>query len=86
MQPLLVIVPSVPVVAVGVNGPQLSVKVAVPRAASMIVCVGLQAAITPLTGDPVVAITGAVTSEVQVAVREALAVLPQPSVTFHVLV
>ena len=78
--------PSVPGVAVGVNGPQLSVKVAEPRAALMVAWFGLQAAITPLTGFPVVAITGAVRSEVHVAVREVLAVFPQPSVTFHVLV
>ena len=79
-------VPFVPVVAVGVIGPQLSVKVAEPNAASIVDWLGLQAAITPLAGVPVVTITGAVTSEVQVAVRKALAVLPQPSVTFHVLV
>ena len=78
--------PSVPGVAVGVNGPQLSVKVAVPRAASIVAWLGLQAAITPLAGFPPVVITGAVTSEVQVAVRDVLAVFPQPSVTFHVLI
>ena len=46
----------------------------------------LHAAITPLAGVPVVAMSGAVRSEVHVAVRDALAVFPQPSVTFHVLV
>ena len=86
VQPLLDIDPSVPVKAVGVNGPQLSVNVAVPRAASIVAWFGLHAAITPEAGFPVVAITGAVTSEVHVVVRDALAVLPQPSVTFHVLV
>ena len=60
--------------------------VAEPKAASIVAWFGLQAAITPLAGVPVVVIVGAVRSEVQVAVREALAVLPQPSVTFHVLV
>ena len=42
--------------------------------------------ITPLAGVPVVAIVGACVSEVQVAVRDALAVLPQASVAIHVLV
>ena len=86
VQPLLIKVPSVPVVAVGVNGPQLSVKVAEPNAAPMVARSGLQAAITPFGGVPVVVITGTVTSDVHVAVREALDVLPHPSVTFHVLV
>jgi hypothetical protein len=57
-QPLLVIAPSVPVVAVGVKGPQLSVKVAVPRAALMVAASGLQAVMTPVAGVPVEVITG----------------------------
>ena len=86
MQPLLPTAPSDPAVAVGVNGPQLSVKVAEPRAALIVAASGLHAVITPLAGFPVVAIVGAVRSDVQVAVRNALAVLPHASVTFHVLV
>ena len=86
MQPLLVTVPSVPVVAVGVSGPQLSVKVAVPSALLIVFASGLQAVIIPFVGVPVVVITGPCVSEVQVAVRDALAVLLQASTTIHVLV
>ena len=52
----------------------------------MTVAVGLQAVILPSPGVPVVVITGGTVSSVQVAVLEAVDVLPQPSVTVHVLV
>jgi hypothetical protein len=83
VQPLLV---TAPVEAVGVTGPQLSVAVAVPRAESIEADDGLQDAIVPLVGLPVAVITGAVISNVQVAVRNAVEVFPQPSVALHVLV
>ena len=86
MQPLLLTEPSVPGVAVAVSGPQLSVNVAEPRAPLIVGPSGLQPGITPFDGFPVVANVGAVKSEVHVAVRDALAVLPHASVTFHVLV
>ena len=75
-----------PSVAIGVTGPQLSVAVAVPKAASIIAEEGLQAVMFPLAGVPVVVITGAVISNVQVAVRDVLEVFPQASVAVHVLV
>ena len=69
---------------VGVTGPQLSVAVAVPRAASMAAAVGLhpRAKVVPLA-----MISGASVSSVQVTVRPtAVAALPQASLTFQVLV
>ena len=86
MQPLLVTVPSVPVVGVAVSGPQLSVYVADPSAVLMVAEFGLHPGITPLAGVPEVAIVGPCVSEVHVAVRDALAVLPQASVAINVLV
>src|SRR6185369_1985889 len=81
-QPLLATAPSVDV---SVADPQLSVAVAVPNAALISAVVGLHPS-TPLAGVPVVVIVGAVTSNVHVAVLDAVAVLPQPSVAVHVLV
>ena len=78
--------PTAPVVAVGVTFPQLSVAVAEPREASICAVVGLQPRV-PFAGVPVAVITGAVLSSVHVAVRlTGVAVLPQASVAFHVLV
>ena len=82
-QPVLVTTPSV---EVGVTGPQLSVAVAVPKAASIVAEEGLQVVMLPFAGVPVAVITGAVTSNVQVAVRDAVEVFPQASVAVHVLV
>jgi len=75
-----------PSVEVGVTGPQLSVAVAVPKAKSIVAEEGLHPGIAPLAGVPVAVITGAVISNVHVAVRDAVAVFPQPSVAVHVLV
>jgi hypothetical protein len=47
--------------------------------------VGLQVVMDPLAGVPVVVIEGAVRSNVQVAVRDTLAVLPHASVAIQVL-
>ena len=81
MQPVVV---TVPVVAVGVTGPQPSVAVAVPRAASIAAADGLQARVSVV---PVAVITGATVSEVHVTVRETeSAALPHASVAVHVLV
>src|SRR6185369_4679602 len=77
VQPLLLTAPSV---GVGVTGPQLSVAVAVPRAASICAAVGLQPRVPPLAIEPVVEMTGAVTSNVQLMVRDALDELLQASV------
>ena len=85
-QPLLVTALFVPKLGLGVTGPQLSVAVAVPNAASICAEVGLQPRSLLFATEPVVVMTGGVTSEVQVIVRDALAVLRQASVTFHVLV
>ena len=79
-QPLL---PTVPEVGVGVKVPQMSVAVAVPKAASMTAAVGLQPNVVV---DPVAVITGTMLSNVQLTVRDALAVLLQASVAVHVLV
>jgi hypothetical protein len=79
---LLVTVPSLDD---GVTGPQLSVAVAVPSAASIRADEGVQAVMDPLAGVPVAVIVGAVKSKVQVAVRETLAVLPHASVAVQVL-
>src|SRR5512140_2556457 len=82
-QPLTTTVASV---KVGVTDPQASVAVAVPRAASIIAAVGLHPR-TPLVGVPVAVMTGGVTSKVQVAVRvTGVALLPQASTAFQVLV
>ena len=81
MQPLLV---TVPVEADGVTAPHASLAVAVPSAASMAAAVGLQPRVNVV---PVAEITGAIVSKVHVTIREtAVAVLPQASVAFHVLI
>jgi len=66
--------------------PHASVAVAEPRAACICAEDGLQPSITPLAGVPVAVITGGVTSNVHVAVRDVVAVLPQASVAVNVLV
>lgn len=71
-----------PVVDDSVAVPQLSVAVALPRAASMAAAVGLH---VKLSVDPVAVITGGVTSFGQVTVRDAVDVL-MPSVAVHVRV
>jgi len=72
------------VIAVGVTGPQASATVAVPRAESIAVAVGLQARVNVV---PVAVITGAMVSTVQVIVLETdAAVLPHASVAVQVLV
>ena len=85
-QPLLVIAPFVPLLGFGDTAPQLSLAVAVPRAASICVAVGLQPKSVLFGTDPVVVSTGGVRSEIQLIVRDAVAVLRQPSVTTQVLV
>src|SRR6266496_2023741 len=70
-------------VTVGV--PQASVAVADPNAASIAAEVGLHPR-APFAGVPVAVIVGAVTSTVHVAVRDAVAPLPQASVAVNVLV
>jgi hypothetical protein len=78
--PLLCTAPSVEVM-VGV--PHASVAVAVPNAPFIAAVDGLH----PSASVPPVAVSvGAVTSAVHVAVRDVVAVLPQPSVAVHVLV
>ena len=72
------------VVAVGVTGPQPSVAVADPSAASIAAVVGLHERVNVV---PVAVITGAIVSSVQLIVLvTAVAILPQASVAFHVLV
>ena len=78
--------PTAPSVEDGVTGPQLSVAVAVPNAASMVAADGLHDAMIPPAGVPVAVITGAVTSNVQLMVRDAVEVLPHASLANHVLV
>ena len=63
---------------------QLSVAVAVPRAASIVAADGLQAVIFKVV--PVAVITGATVSTVQVTVLEAEEALPQLSVAVQVRV
>ena len=75
-----------PSVEFGVTDPQLSVAVAVPKAASIVAGKGLQPGMAPFAGVPVAVITGALKSNVQLAVREVLDVFPQASVAVHVLV
>jgi hypothetical protein len=81
-QPVL---PTAPSDAVGVKAPsQLSEAVA-PSSAALIVAVeGLHPSAVDAVDDGVT--TGAVISNVQVTVRDRVAVLPQPSVAVHVLV
>ena len=87
LQPLTTTEPSDPFAGDGVTIPQLSVAVAVPRAALIIAADGLQPKFELFgTGVPVAVITGGVISIVQVIVRDAEEVLPQPSVAFHVRV
>ena len=78
--------PVTPLLGFGVTAPQLSVAVAVPKAALICVEVGLQPKSPPLAIDPVAVITGGVKSEVQLMVLDALAVLLHASVAVHVLV
>ena len=65
------------------GAPQLSLADAVPRAAFIAAVDGLQPRDVVV---PVVVITGAVWSNVQVTVLDAVAVLPQPSVDDQLLV
>jgi len=75
---------TVPVVALGVIGPHASATVAVPRAESIAVAVGLQAKVNVV---PVAVITGAIVSTVQVIVLETdAAALPHASVAVQVRV
>ena len=78
--------PTAPVLGVGVTAPQLSVAVAVPNAASMAAAEGLHPRSALFAVVPVAVITGAVTSNVQVAVRDVLDVFPHASLAVHVLV
>jgi len=67
-----------------VIGPQLSLAVAVPKAASIAIAEGEQPRVNVV---PVAVITGATVSTVQVTVRDTdTAALPQRSVAFQVLV
>jgi hypothetical protein len=79
-QLLLVTLPSLEVIVVL---PQASVAVAVPRAALISPAEGLQPSVVVV---PPLVITGAVLSKDHVIVLAAVAVLPQTSVTVHVLV
>ena len=65
------------------TGPQLSVAVALPRAASLAAALGLQPSVKVV---PVAVTTGSVVSSVQVTVRLAVPVLPQASVELNVRV
>ena len=78
--------PTVPEVGAGVTFPQLSVAVAVPRAASIVAALGLHPRFALLVVEPVAVITGIVVSNVQLMVRDAVAVFPQASLANHVLV
>ena len=80
LHPVVIIAPSVEV-TVGV--PQASVAVAVPSAPSIVAAEGLHPA---ASADPVAISVGVVTSAIQVAVLDIVAVLPQASVAVHVLV
>src|SRR5436190_1407072 len=83
-RPQVLVLTTASVVAVGVPTPQLSVAVAVPRATSIWVAVGLQPRAKAL---PFAEITGGVLSSVQVAVRVTSgAALPHASDTFHLRV
>ena len=72
-----------PSAEVSVGVPQASVAVAVPSAALISEAVGLH---DKVRAAPVAVITGGVVSSVQVAVLDAVAVLPQASVAVQVLV
>jgi len=74
-----------PSLDVTVAEPQASVAVALPNAATIAAEVGLHPRL-PLAGVPVAVIVGPVTSAVQVAVLEVVAVLPQASVAVNVRV
>ena len=77
--------PTGPSLAVGVNAPlQLSEAVALPSAASIVAVDGLHPSDVDVVAVGVT--TGAVISNVQVTVRDAVPTLPQPSVAVHVLV
>ena len=77
--------PTAPSLAVGVSEPsQLSDAVALPRALLIVAVDGLQPS-DVFTVDVGVT-TGAVTSNVQVTVLDAVPMLPQLSVALHVLV
>ena len=78
--------PTDPVLGAGVTFPQLSVAVAVPSAASIVAALGLHPRSALFAVEPVAVITGAVISNVQVMVRDALAVLLHASDAVHVLV
>jgi hypothetical protein len=65
-----------------VTGPQASVAVAVPRAASISPAVGLHPRVVAV---PVAVIDGGTRSLVHVTVLEVVAVLPQPSLAVKVL-
>src|SRR5207247_564515 len=81
VQPLLVTAPSAGVtVALPL---QVSVAVALPRAASIWAAVGLQPRVSVV---PVAVIAGPVVSTVQVTVREAVVLLPQVLVALKVRV
>ena len=82
-QPLL---PTAPVLGVGVTAPQLSVAVAVPKAASIVAAKGLHPRFALFAVEPVAVITGAVISNFQLIVRDALEVFPHASLANHVLV
>jgi flavin-binding protein dodecin len=71
------------VLAVTVGVPHASVAVAVPNARSIADAEGLHPSVKLF---PEVEIVGAVTSAVQVAVRDAVEVLPQASIAVNVLV
>ena len=74
------IVPSPVVIVVG---PQASVAVAEPRAASISLAVGLQPSVLAV---PLAVIEGGVRSDVHATVLAAVAVLPQASLAVNVLV
>src|SRR5215211_2564089 len=73
--------------ALTVTVSQLSVAVAVPRAASIATAAGLQPRLAPSATEPVAVMTGSVVSTFHVTVREIpVAALPQPSVALQLLV
>ena len=72
-----------PVVTVIVGVPQASLALAEPRAASIAADVGLHPSVELV---PVAVITGGVVFDVQVTVRDTVAVLPHASVAVNVLV
>jgi hypothetical protein len=79
------VLPTAPSDAVGVRAPlQLSEAVAPPSAPLIVAVDGLHP--RAVEAVEVGVTTGGVTSNVQVTVRDAVPVLPQPSVAVHVLV